>query len=73
MAAIWVFNTFARVWLLTKGGPGNATDVLVTYAYKAGLGGFQLGYGAAITLVFAPVFLLAVIYLTPHLIEEQEK
>jgi ABC-type sugar transport system permease subunit len=68
LSAIWTLNGFALIWLITGGGPSHSTDIVVTYAYKVALGVGQLGYGAAISLVWTPLFLLAVAFVTPYLI-----
>lgn len=34
LSSIWTFNMFPVIFLLTRGGPGDATEILVTYAYK---------------------------------------
>ncbi|MFE7275795.1 carbohydrate ABC transporter permease [Streptomyces sp. NPDC057623] len=34
LSAIWTFNMFPVIFLLTRGGPGDATEILVTYAYR---------------------------------------
>ncbi|MFI8931188.1 carbohydrate ABC transporter permease [Streptomyces sp. NPDC053474] len=34
ISAIWTFNMFPVIFLLTRGGPGDATEILVTYAYR---------------------------------------
>jgi multiple sugar transport system permease protein len=70
LSTVWVFNSFLSVWLITKGGPGNSSDIIITYAYKQGLGGYRFGYAAAISLVFAPVLFFVVALLTPHMLEE---
>ena len=31
---IYVFNSFPIIWVMTKGGPANGTEILVTYVYK---------------------------------------
>ena len=71
LSTIWVFNGFLRVWLITGGGPGNSSDIIITYAYKQGLSGYRLGYGAAISLMFAPLLFLAVHFFTPLLVTEE--
>ena len=45
------FEVFIPVYLLTSGGPGYASMVLVMAIYRAGFQNFQLGYGAAIAVV----------------------
>ncbi|MEU6762653.1 sugar ABC transporter permease [Streptomyces sp. NPDC046853] len=34
ISSIWTFNMFPVIFLLTRGGPGDATEILVTYAYR---------------------------------------
>lgn len=42
---------FVLVWVMTKGGPVNASEVMATYMYRFGFVRFWLGYGAAVALV----------------------
>jgi raffinose/stachyose/melibiose transport system permease protein len=44
-------KTFDIVWLLTQGGPANATQFPATMLYQAVAQNFQAGYGAAISVV----------------------
>ncbi|MFP8885038.1 carbohydrate ABC transporter permease [Streptomyces mangrovi] len=34
LSTIWTFNMFPVIYLLTRGGPGDSTEILVTYAYR---------------------------------------
>ncbi|UNS96688.1 sugar ABC transporter permease [Streptomyces tubbatahanensis] len=34
LSTIWTFNMFPVIYLLTKGGPGDSTEILVTYAFR---------------------------------------
>ncbi|NJP99683.1 carbohydrate ABC transporter permease [Streptomyces zingiberis] len=34
LSTIWTFNMFPVIFLLTRGGPGDSTEILVTYAYR---------------------------------------
>lgn len=45
------FRLFESVFVTTKGGPGDATNVLQLYAVKQGLEFFHIGYAAAIANV----------------------
>lgn len=52
MSVIYSFQVFDIVFVLTNGGPGSATEVLGTYAYKTAFGAARdQGYGAAIGVV----------------------
>ncbi len=42
---------FDLVWVMTTGGPVNASDTMATYLYKFGFQRFQLGYGSAIAVI----------------------
>lgn len=47
LSIIWTFNSFNIIWVLTKGGPVNATETLVIKTYKEAFGKFDLGIGSA--------------------------
>lgn len=44
---IFAFRMFSEVWLVTKGGPVQLTEVLGTYLYRAGLKFSDFGAAAA--------------------------
>lgn len=48
MLVIGGFNVFISVFLVTGGGPGNDTEVLLTYMYEQAFDFLDFGYGAAI-------------------------
>ena len=49
---------FAVVYILTRGGPFNSTQVLPTWAYFIGIDGGSLGEGAAISLFLFPLLVV---------------
>lgn len=51
LGVIESFQVFDVVYVLTGGGPGNATEMLVTYAYAEGFDARRQGYAAAIGVV----------------------
>jgi ABC-type sugar transport system permease subunit len=44
------FTAFDLVYVMTNGGPGHATELLVTYIYKTGFGETKFDYAAALTI-----------------------
>ncbi len=58
MNVIYSFHVFDIVFVLTEGGPGRSTSVLVTYAYETGFRTRDQGYAAAIGMVLLVVTLL---------------
>jgi len=59
---VMTISNFEIVWLITQGGPRQATHLLGTLAYQVGLMAGRLGEGAAISLFLLPVLLLASIW-----------
>lgn len=59
--AVLTFTDMTVVYILTKGGPENATQVLPSYAYFKGVEGGDLAQGAAIALFLFPLLLAAAV------------
>jgi multiple sugar transport system permease protein len=57
MLVIGGFNVFTSVLLMTGGGPGGQTQVLLTYMYDQAFQYLDFGYGSAIAVLLA-VFVL---------------
>ena len=57
MNVIYSFQIFDIIFVLTGGGPRNATSVLVTYAYDTGFVTRDQGYAAAIGMVLLLIML----------------
>jgi multiple sugar transport system permease protein len=64
LITIWTFNNFLYVWLSTRGGPGNFTQVLATLMYTESFVKYNLGYGATVGVTMTLIMLVfAVVYL----------
>lgn len=46
------FKIYAEPFQLTGGGPGDSTTYLSTYASRKAIGGFEMGMGAAVSLIY---------------------
>jgi multiple sugar transport system permease protein len=62
-SVLFTFTDFQLIWVLTKGGPVNATQLMATLSYQRAILGGHLGEGAAISSAMIP-FLLASILLS---------
>ncbi len=51
LSVIWDFNVFNQIWLITGGGPNDATNTLGVYTYTSAFVNFNIGGGAAIAIV----------------------
>jgi multiple sugar transport system permease protein len=58
---VFTFTDLSVVYLLTNGGPINATDILPTLAFRTGIVGGSLGRGSAIALFMLPLLVVAVV------------
>jgi raffinose/stachyose/melibiose transport system permease protein len=59
LSVLGSLQQFILVWIMTKGGPINASETLATYMYRFGFVRFQLGYGSAVAIY---MFLLCLIF-----------
>jgi N,N'-diacetylchitobiose transport system permease protein len=51
LSIIWDYNVFNQIWLVSQGGPDDATSTLGVFMYKTAFVGFEIGQGAAISVV----------------------
>lgn len=59
--AIFTFTDMAVVYVLTRGGPTNSTQVLASWAYARGIQGGDVAQGAAIAIFLVPLLLAAAV------------
>jgi multiple sugar transport system permease protein len=64
LMTIWTINDFETPWLISQGGPSNATENLIILAYRLTFARSQIGLGSAVSFVtFLILMALAVILL----------
>jgi multiple sugar transport system permease protein len=66
-SVIFTFADFQLVYVLTRGGPANATQLFATYAFDIAMSGGQLGRGASVALAMLPMLGLLIIALTIYM------
>lgn len=69
---VYTFKVFDLVWVMTKGGPVNSTELLSTYAYRLSFEEFQFSQGAAAANVLFVILLIAGIFYIKLINEEEE-
>ena len=74
LSTIWTFNQFTVIWLLTQGGPGEATTTLPIAAYQQAFvaGSKNLSRGAVFAVLTFPVLVVLVLLLN-HFVASREE
>jgi multiple sugar transport system permease protein len=65
LSAIWTFNSFEIIWILTEGGPRGATTTLIIDTFKTAIFSYKFGAGATrAVLVVLILGVFSIVYLT---------
>jgi ABC-type sugar transport system permease subunit len=67
LSTIWTFNDFQIVYILTKGGPGGATQVLPVFTYEIAFGAQRLGEAIAVALYMLPALAIVIVVLARYM------
>jgi raffinose/stachyose/melibiose transport system permease protein len=59
LSVLGSIQQFILVWVMTKGGPVNASETMATYMYRFGFVRYQLGYGSAVAII---MFIVCMIF-----------
>jgi len=70
-SAIWTFADFQLIWVITKGGPANATHLYGTLSFQRAIPGGQFGEGAAISAFILPVLVVCVLICYKYMRREE--
>jgi raffinose/stachyose/melibiose transport system permease protein len=63
LSVLGALTQFNLIWIMTKGGPVNASESMATYMYRFGFIRFWFGYGSAVALVMLLICLVfSIIY-----------
>jgi multiple sugar transport system permease protein len=61
-SVLFTFTDFQLIYVLTRGGPQNATHLMATLSFQRAIPGGQLGEGAAIAVAMIPFLLAAILF-----------
>lgn len=71
LSTLWTFGLFELLYIMTGGGPGDASKVLPILVYETGISMYQFGKGAAMAVLTVPLILLWVFMLVRLLRREE--
>src|SRR5512138_1716164 len=61
-SVLFTFTDFQLIYVLTRGGPLNATHLMATLSFQRAIPGGALGEGAAISIAMVPFLLAAILF-----------
>jgi multiple sugar transport system permease protein len=69
LSTIWTMNNFGTIYIMTQGGPEDATRVIGILTYERAFNAFNFGSGAAISLILLPVFGFVIWVLAAYMLQ----
>ncbi len=61
-SVLFTFTDFQLIYVLTRGGPLNATHLMATLAFQRAIPGGAMGEGAALAIMMVPLLLAAIMF-----------
>ena len=61
-SVLFTFTDFQLIYVITRGGPLNATHLMATLSFQRGISGGALGEGAAIAIAMVPFLLASIMF-----------
>jgi multiple sugar transport system permease protein len=61
-SVLFTFTDFQLIYVLTRGGPLNATHLMATLSFQRAISGGSLGEGAALAVAMVPFLLAAILF-----------
>ena len=70
ISTIWTLGDFSVIWLMTRGGPANSTQVFSTLSYITAFQNLQLARGVAISMSILPFSVLLLIFIMKQIFKK---
>src|SRR5213596_693887 len=72
LSFILTINDFNIIYVMTRGGPGTATQVFATYSYQVAFNQLRWGRGVTVSIFLVPVLIVAIALVSRYLLRERE-
>jgi len=72
LSFILTINDFNIVYVMTRGGPGTATQIFATYAYEVAFNQLRWGRGVTIAIFLVPVLVVGIVLISRYLLRERD-
>jgi multiple sugar transport system permease protein len=71
LSFILTINDFNIIYVMTRGGPGSATQVFATYSYQVAFNQLRWGRGVTISIFMVPVLVVGIALISRYLLRER--
>src|SRR5215510_14127309 len=71
LSFILTINDFNIVYVMTRGGPGTATQVFATYSYQVAFNQLRWGRGVTISIFVVPILVVGIILISRYLLRDR--
>ena len=71
LSLILTINDFNIIYVMTRGGPGTATQVFATYSYQVAFHQLRWGRGVTISMFMVPVLVVGIVLVSRYLLRER--
>ena len=72
LSFILTINDFNIIYVMTRGGPGTATQVLATYSYEVAFNQLRWGRGVTVAIFLVPALVLGIVLVSRYLLRERD-
>jgi multiple sugar transport system permease protein len=72
LSFILTINDFNIIYVMTRGGPGTATQIFATYSYQVAFNQLRWGRGVTICLFVVPILVLGIILISRYLLRDRK-
>jgi multiple sugar transport system permease protein len=70
LSFIWTINDFNIIYVMTRGGPGTATQVFATYSYEVAFNMLRWGRGVTISIFAVPLLIVGIALISRYLLRD---
>ncbi|HEY3065514.1 MAG TPA: sugar ABC transporter permease [Methylomirabilota bacterium] len=71
LSFLMTINDFNIIYVMTRGGPGTATQVFATYSYEVAFNQLRWGRGVTIPIFLVPVLVVGIVLVSRYLLRER--
>jgi ABC-type sugar transport system permease subunit len=71
LSFLMTINDFNIIYVMTRGGPGTATQVFATYSYEVAFHQLRWGRGVTIPIFLVPVLVVGIVLVSRYLLRER--